>query len=56
MTRDVQPSVASDVKEFLRNSIGATFTEVKDIELRSELDIICQSKFISLKIFYRAFN
>lgn len=34
LTRDVQPSVASDVKEFLRNSIGATFTEVKDIELR----------------------
>ncbi|XP_056015608.1 intermembrane lipid transfer protein VPS13A-like isoform X3 [Ostrea edulis] len=34
LTRDVQPSVASDIKEFLRNSIGATFTEVKDIELK----------------------
>ncbi|XP_062574752.1 intermembrane lipid transfer protein VPS13C-like isoform X3 [Saccostrea cucullata] len=34
LTRDVQPSVASDIKGFLRNSIGATFTEVKDIELK----------------------
>ncbi|KAK3096835.1 hypothetical protein FSP39_003796 [Pinctada imbricata] len=37
LTRDVQPSLASDIKEFLRNSIGATFTEVKDIELKMAL-------------------
>nr|XP_022286655.1 vacuolar protein sorting-associated protein 13A-like isoform X3 [Crassostrea virginica] len=34
LTRDVQPSIASDIKGFLRNSIGATFTEIKNIELR----------------------
>ncbi|XP_052088041.1 intermembrane lipid transfer protein VPS13C-like isoform X4 [Mytilus californianus] len=29
-----QPSLASDIKEFLRNSVGATLTEIKDNELK----------------------
>ncbi|XP_033739881.1 vacuolar protein sorting-associated protein 13C-like [Pecten maximus] len=34
LTRDIQPNMTSDIKEFLRNSVGATFIEVKDVELK----------------------
>jgi len=46
LSQQNRPTVVSDVIDFLLASVGATFTEMKDIELKSVL----------VKIFFGGYN